>query len=137
MTTIVETGINSKGHRCICRGCKACHVIIAILSRVTRKRFFFFAGVKQQQYEDDQGPLAYGQPRFRPDYNTPEGFRAGEEMKDKMDVEWKELRRMDMMSKGLENPNKAYTEGGLVFLPRKGINANGDELTILINTIMI
>ncbi|XP_025411109.1 receptor-type tyrosine-protein phosphatase N2 isoform X2 [Sipha flava] len=84
-------------------------------------------GVKQQQYEDDQVPLAYGQPRFRPDYNTPERFRAGEEMKDKMDVEWKELRHMDMISKGLENPNKAYTEGGLVFLPRKGANGEEDD----------
>jgi hypothetical protein len=95
-----------------------------------------FAGVKQQQYEDDQVPLAYGQPRFRPDYNTPERFRAGEEMKDKMDVEWKELRHMDMISKGLENPNKAYTEGGLVFLPRKGINTNVDEQTILKHIII-
>jgi len=80
--------------------------------------------VKQQQQQqfgaEEQVPLAYGQPRFRPDYNTPEGFRAGEEMKDKMDDEWKELRRLDMGSKGVENPSKAYTEGGLVFLPRKG-----------------
>lgn len=38
-----------------------------------------------------------------------------------MDDEWKELRRID---KGMmENPNKAYTEGGLVFLPRKGTHA--------------
>lgn len=71
-------------------------------------------------YDDDRMPLAYGQPRFRPVYNTPEGFRAGEETKDKMDSEWKELRQMDMMSKGVETPNRAYTEGGLVFLPRKG-----------------
>jgi len=77
-------------------------------------------GLKQQQYEEDPSPLVYGQPRFRPNYNTPEGFRAGEEMKDKMDVEWKELRRMDMLSKGIDNSNKAYTEGGLVFLPKKG-----------------
>lgn len=79
-------------------------------------------GVKEQQpqYGEDQVPLAYGQPRFRPDYNTPEGFRAGEEIKDKMDNEWKELRQMDMISKGMDNPSKAYTEGGLVFLPRKG-----------------
>lgn len=87
---------------------------------------------QQPQYEDGQLPVVYGQPRFRPDYNTPEGFRAGEETKDKMDAEWKELRRMDMMSKGLqESPNKAYTEGGLVFLPRKGIDARGDEQTVL------
>lgn len=90
-------------------------------SAVQRDVFvFFFLGAKQQPYEDDRVPLAYGQPRFRPDYNTPEGFRAGEEVKDKMDGEWKELRRMEMLSKGAENPNKAYTEGGLVFLPRKG-----------------
>lgn len=77
-------------------------------------------GVKQLPYDDDQLPLTYGQPRFHPDYNTPDGFRAGEEIKDKMDEEWKQLRRMDMISKGIESPNKAYTEGGLVFLPRKG-----------------
>lgn len=85
--------------------------------------FCLWVGVReqqQQQYDVDQVPLAYGQPRFRPDYNTPEGFRAGEEVKDKMDDEWKELRRMDMISKGMDNSNKAYTEGGLVFLPRKG-----------------
>lgn len=73
----------------------------------------------RQRFESaDPVPLTYGQPRFRPDYNTPEGFRAGEEMKDRMDDEWKQLRRMDMVSK--ENPGKAYTEGGLVFLPSKG-----------------
>lgn len=37
-----------------------------------------------------------------------------------MDDEWKELRRIDMLPKAMDNPNKAYTEGGLVFLPRKG-----------------
>lgn len=88
---------------------------------------FVLLGVKQPlpPYGGDRlrgdraPPLAYGQPRFRPDYNTPEGFRAGEETKDKMDDEWKELRWID---KGMmENPNKAYTEGGLVFLPRKGM----------------
>ncbi|XP_015363524.1 PREDICTED: receptor-type tyrosine-protein phosphatase N2 isoform X3 [Diuraphis noxia] len=87
-------------------------------------------GSKQQQYEEDPSALIYGQPRFRPDYNTPEGFRAGEEMKDKMDDEWKKLRQMDMLSKGIDNSNKAYTEGGLVFLPKKGwvfIGTNGEE----------
>lgn len=79
-----------------------------------------FIGSKQQQYEEDPSALVYGQPRFRPDYNTPEGFRAGEEMKDKMDDEWKKLRQMEMVSKGIDNSNKAYTEGGLVFLPKKG-----------------
>lgn len=73
------------------------------------------------QYPEQPSSETYGQPRFRPDYNTPEGFRAGDKMKDKMDEEWKELRRMDEASKGIqENPNKAYTEGGLVFLPSKG-----------------
>ncbi|KAE9544527.1 hypothetical protein AGLY_000068, partial [Aphis glycines] len=87
-------------------------------------------GLKQQQYGEDQSPLVYGQPRFHPDYNTPEGFRAGEEIKDKIDDEWKKLRQMDMLSKGIDNSNKAYTEGGLVFLPKKGwvfIGANGEE----------
>lgn len=79
-----------------------------------------------RQYEDRAPPsLAFGQPRFRPDYNTPEGFRAGEETKDKMDDEWKELRRMDKSM--MENPNKAYTEGGLVFLPRKGPGGDEDD----------
>lgn len=84
-------------------------------------------GLKQQQYEEDQRPLVYGQPRFHPDYNTPEGFRAGEEIKDKIDEEWKKLRQMDMLSKGMDNSNKAYTEGGLVFLPKKGTNGEEDE----------
>lgn len=63
-------------------------------------------GVQQQNYGEDQVPLTYGQPRFRPDYNTPEGFRAGEEVKDKMDDEWKELRRLDMMSKGADGEDE-------------------------------
>lgn len=85
-------------------------------------------GVKEQQSQyEDQVPSTYGQPRFRPDYNTPEGFRAGEEVKDKMDDEWKELRQMDMTSKAMDNPNKAYTEGGLVFLPRKGADGEDDD----------
>ncbi|CAI6345551.1 unnamed protein product [Macrosiphum euphorbiae] len=85
-------------------------------------------GSKQQQYDEDPNALVYGQPRFRPDYNTPEGFRAGEEMKDKMDDEWKKLRQMEMLSKGIDNSNKAYTEGGLVFLPKKGANGEEDEV---------
>uniref|UniRef100_A0A2S2PF96 Receptor-type tyrosine-protein phosphatase N2 n=1 Tax=Schizaphis graminum TaxID=13262 RepID=A0A2S2PF96_SCHGA len=83
---------------------------------------------QQQQYEEDPSPLVYGQPRFHPDYNTPEGFRAGEEIKDKIDDEWKKLRQMDMLSKGIDNSNKAYTEGGLVFLPKKGANGEEDEV---------
>lgn len=82
---------------------------------------------QQQQYGDDD-QNAYGQPRFRPDYNTPEGFRAGEEMKDKINDEWKELRRTEMLSKGMDDSNKAYTEGGLVFLPRKGTRERRERL---------
>lgn len=101
------------------------------------KQIIFFTGSKQSQlYEEDRGPLAYGQPRFRPDYNTPDGFRAGEEMKDKINDEWKELRRMEMLSKSVENSNRAYTEGGLVFLPRKG-KRNDDEKTIKMRIIIL
>ncbi|KAL4119796.1 hypothetical protein QTP88_012564 [Uroleucon formosanum] len=85
-------------------------------------------GSKQQQYEEDPSALVYGQPRFRPHYNTLDKFRAGEEMKDKIDDEWKKLRQMDMLSKGIDNSNKAYTEGGLVFLPKKGTNGEEDEV---------
>jgi len=97
---------------------------LLMISRLVKQdyitEYITLIGSKQQQYEEDPSALVYGQPRFRPDYNTPEGFRAGEEMKDKMDDEWKKLRQMDMVSKGLDNSNKAYTEGGLVFLPKKG-----------------
>jgi len=98
------------------------NIIYGYTKTTLYNNMLYVLGVKEQQsqYENDQVPLTYGQPRFRPDYNTPEGFRAGEEVKDKMDDEWKELRQLDMTSKGMDNPNKAYTEGGLVFLPRKG-----------------
>jgi len=76
-----------------------------------------FIGSKQQQYEENPSAIVYGKPIFHPDYNTPEGFRTDEEMKDD---DWKKLRQMDMLSKGIDNSNKAYTEGGLVFLPKKG-----------------
>lgn len=128
MITVVTTDINSKGLLCICRGCKVRNNLRVKDGEHSVTNRFISVGVKQQQpYDVDQIPLAYGQPRFRPNYNTPEGFRAGEEMKDKMEDEWKELRRIDLMSKGMDSSNKAYTEGGLVFLPRKGKRASANK----------
>ncbi|VVC34623.1 Hypothetical protein CINCED_3A005961 [Cinara cedri] len=93
-------------------------------------------GVKPQ-YAEQVSPETYGQPRFRPDYNTPERFRAGDEVKDKIDEEWKELQRMDEAPKGTqENPNKAYTEGGLVFLHSKGASGNEEDDEMMMANFM-
>ncbi|XP_050543023.1 receptor-type tyrosine-protein phosphatase N2 [Daktulosphaira vitifoliae] len=71
-------------------------------------------------YENEVIDEKYGQVRFRQNYNMPNGFRSGK-VKDKMINEWNELRRMDLAAKDVDGSDKAYTEGGLVFLPRKGL----------------